>query len=110
MLAFCSLVSALLRKRIYCLSCSQERCIKTGSLTVNYERVDIDYRLKHNDLLANIVHRSVLNQPHTLLLDLAVVTGEALNVSEPFYPKNVTDKVKFFSSFSNQMRELISLL
>ncbi|XP_054290861.1 pseudouridylate synthase RPUSD2-like isoform X3 [Macrosteles quadrilineatus] len=34
-----------------------ERCIKTGSLTVNYEKVDIDYRLKHNDLLANIVHR-----------------------------------------------------
>ncbi|XP_046641572.1 RNA pseudouridylate synthase domain-containing protein 2-like [Daphnia pulicaria] len=34
-----------------------ERCIKSGSLTVNYEKVDIDYRLKHNDLLANIVHR-----------------------------------------------------
>ena len=35
----------------------QERCIKGGTLTVNYEKVDIDYRLKHNDLLANIVHR-----------------------------------------------------
>lgn len=35
----------------------QERCIKAGTLTVNYEKVDIDYRLKHNDLLANIVHR-----------------------------------------------------
>ncbi|XP_065331584.1 pseudouridylate synthase RPUSD2-like isoform X4 [Cloeon dipterum] len=34
-----------------------ERCIKAGTLTVNYEAVDIDYRLKHNDLLANIVHR-----------------------------------------------------
>ncbi|KAK3860022.1 hypothetical protein Pcinc_033895, partial [Petrolisthes cinctipes] len=34
-----------------------ERCIKSGTLTVNYERVDTDYRLKHNDLLANIVHR-----------------------------------------------------
>ncbi|XP_075213779.1 rluA pseudouridine synthase 2 [Lycorma delicatula] len=34
-----------------------ERCIRTGSLTVNYEKVDVDYRLKHNDLLANIVHR-----------------------------------------------------
>ncbi|KAK8373999.1 hypothetical protein O3P69_009718, partial [Scylla paramamosain] len=33
-----------------------ERCIKTGTLTVNYEKVDTDYRLKHNDLLANIVH------------------------------------------------------
>ena len=24
---------------------------------VNYVKVDVDYRLKHNDLLANIVHR-----------------------------------------------------
>ena len=28
-----------------------------GTLTVNYDQVDVDYRLKHNDLLANIVHR-----------------------------------------------------
>ena len=35
----------------------QERCINAGTLTVNYEKVDVDYRLKHNDLLANIVHR-----------------------------------------------------
>lgn len=35
----------------------QERCIKTGTLTVNYEKVDLDYKLKHNDLLANVVHR-----------------------------------------------------
>lgn len=34
-----------------------ERCIKAGTLTVNYEQVPTDYRLKHNDLLANIVHR-----------------------------------------------------
>ncbi|XP_034231414.1 RNA pseudouridylate synthase domain-containing protein 2-like isoform X2 [Thrips palmi] len=34
-----------------------ERCIKGGTLTVNYEKVDVDYKLKHNDLLANIVHR-----------------------------------------------------
>ncbi|XP_025829384.1 uncharacterized protein C18B11.02c [Agrilus planipennis] len=34
-----------------------ERCIKAGTLTVNYEKVDTDYRLKHNDLLANVVHR-----------------------------------------------------
>lgn len=37
-----------------------ERCIRTGTLTVNYEKVPIDYRLKHNDLLANIVHRYVV--------------------------------------------------
>ena len=35
----------------------QERCINAGTLTVNYEKVDVDYKLKHNDLLANIVHR-----------------------------------------------------
>ncbi|XP_021943683.1 RNA pseudouridylate synthase domain-containing protein 2 isoform X2 [Folsomia candida] len=34
-----------------------ERCIKSGTLTVNYTKVGTDYRLKHNDLLANIVHR-----------------------------------------------------
>lgn len=37
-----------------------ERCIKAGTLTVNYEKVPIDCRLKHNDLLANIVHRYVI--------------------------------------------------
>lgn len=36
-----------------------ERCINAGTLTVNYEKVPTDYRLKHNDLLANIVHRYV---------------------------------------------------
>lgn len=36
-----------------------ERCIDAGKLTVNYEKVATDYRLKHNDLLANIVHRYV---------------------------------------------------
>lgn len=34
-----------------------ERHIENGSLTVNNERVDPGYILKHNDLLANIVHR-----------------------------------------------------
>ena len=37
----------------------QERCINAGTLTVNYEKVGVDYRLKHNDLLANVVHRYV---------------------------------------------------
>ena len=41
----------------------QERCILDGTLTVNYEQVDVDYRLRHNDLLANIVHRyQILSQ------------------------------------------------
>ena len=30
-----------------------------GTLTVNYEQVETEYRLRHNDLLANIVHRLV---------------------------------------------------
>lgn len=34
-----------------------ERCVRAGTLTVNYDRVPPDYRLRHNDLLANIVHR-----------------------------------------------------
>ncbi|XP_034667167.1 RNA pseudouridylate synthase domain-containing protein 2 isoform X1 [Drosophila subobscura] len=34
-----------------------QRSIETGKLTVNYEKVPSDYRLKHNDLLSNVVHR-----------------------------------------------------
>ncbi|KAK3920338.1 RNA pseudouridylate synthase domain-containing protein 2 [Frankliniella fusca] len=34
-----------------------KRCIEAGSLTVNHEKVAVDYKLKHNDLLANVVHR-----------------------------------------------------
>lgn len=34
-----------------------ERHIENGSLTINNERVSPDYVLKHNDLLANMVHR-----------------------------------------------------
>ncbi|XP_062547271.1 pseudouridylate synthase RPUSD2 isoform X2 [Armigeres subalbatus] len=47
-----------------------ERCIKAGTLTVNYEKVPTDYRLKHNDLLANIVHRHetpVLDHPINII-------------------------------------------
>ncbi|XP_011177484.1 pseudouridylate synthase RPUSD2 [Zeugodacus cucurbitae] len=34
-----------------------KRSILTGSLKVNYESVPVDYKLKHNDLLSNTVHR-----------------------------------------------------
>ncbi|XP_050327877.1 pseudouridylate synthase RPUSD2-like [Bactrocera neohumeralis] len=34
-----------------------KRSILTGSLKVNYECVPVDYKLKHNDLLSNTVHR-----------------------------------------------------
>lgn len=34
-----------------------ERHIEKGSLTINNDRVSPDYVLKHNDLLANVVHR-----------------------------------------------------
>ena len=40
----------------------QERCINAGTLTVNFEKVPVDYKLKHNDLLANIVHRSASSE------------------------------------------------
>ena len=46
---------------------SQERCILDGTLTVNYEQVDTEYRLRHNDLLANIVHRWVPVANRTLV-------------------------------------------
>uniref|UniRef100_A0A182VCQ2 Pseudouridine synthase RsuA/RluA-like domain-containing protein n=1 Tax=Anopheles merus TaxID=30066 RepID=A0A182VCQ2_ANOME len=60
-----------------------ERCIKAGTLTVNYEKVPTDYRLKHNDLLANIVHRHevpVTSQPITIVHmddDIVVVNKPA---------------------------------
>ncbi|TMW46612.1 hypothetical protein DOY81_008308 [Sarcophaga bullata] len=66
-----------------------ERCIKSGTLTVNYEKVPIDYRLKHNDLLANIVHRHevpVTSQPITIVYmddDIVVVNKPA---SIPVHP------------------------
>ncbi|XP_067635153.1 pseudouridylate synthase RPUSD2-like [Eurosta solidaginis] len=34
-----------------------KRSILAGSLKVNYEQVSVDYKLKHNDLLSNTVHR-----------------------------------------------------
>uniref|UniRef100_A0A6P4FJ65 Pseudouridylate synthase RPUSD2 n=3 Tax=Drosophila rhopaloa TaxID=1041015 RepID=A0A6P4FJ65_DRORH len=34
-----------------------ERSLEAGKLTVNYEKVPKDYKIKHNDLLANVVHR-----------------------------------------------------
>lgn len=56
-----------------------ERCIKAGTLTVNYEKVPIDYRLKHNDLLANIVHRYVVYSVHLCSrLSLVILTFSVL--------------------------------
>ncbi|XP_055839561.1 pseudouridylate synthase RPUSD2-like isoform X2 [Episyrphus balteatus] len=66
-----------------------ERCINAGTLTVNYDKVPIDYRLKHNDLLANIVHRHevpVTSQPITIVHmdeDIVVVNKPA---SIPVHP------------------------
>ncbi|XP_067008094.2 pseudouridylate synthase RPUSD2 [Anabrus simplex] len=66
-----------------------ERCIRAGTLTVNYEKVDVDYRLKHNDLLANIVHRHevpVTSDPITIVHmdeDVVVVNKPA---SIPVHP------------------------
>lgn len=47
-----------------------ERRIKSGTLTVNYEKVTPDYKLQHNDLLSNVVHRHevpVTDQPITII-------------------------------------------
>uniref|UniRef100_A0A0R3NXF0 Uncharacterized protein, isoform B n=3 Tax=Drosophila pseudoobscura pseudoobscura TaxID=46245 RepID=A0A0R3NXF0_DROPS len=66
-----------------------ERRIQAGTLTVNFEKVPIDYRLKHNDLLANIVHRHevpVTCQPIKIVHmneDLVVVNKPA---SIPVHP------------------------
>ncbi|CAO1314351.1 unnamed protein product [Diamesa serratosioi] len=66
-----------------------ERCINAGTLTVNYEKVPIDYKLKHNDLLANIVHRHevpVTSQPIAIVFmddDIVVVNKPA---SIPVHP------------------------
>ncbi|KAH8287904.1 hypothetical protein KR018_006963 [Drosophila ironensis] len=56
-----------------------ERSLEAGKLTVNYEKVSKDYKIKHNDLLANVVHRHevpVTSQPITIVhmdKDLVVV-------------------------------------
>uniref|UniRef100_A0A1I8P4P3 Pseudouridine synthase RsuA/RluA-like domain-containing protein n=2 Tax=Stomoxys calcitrans TaxID=35570 RepID=A0A1I8P4P3_STOCA len=66
-----------------------ERCINSGTLTVNYEKVPIDYKLKHNDLLANVVHRHevpVTCEPITIVHiddDIVVVNKPA---SIPVHP------------------------
>ncbi|CAH1175966.1 unnamed protein product [Phaedon cochleariae] len=66
-----------------------ERCIAAGTLTVNYEKVPADYRLKHNDLLANVVHRHevpVTSQPIAIVHmdeDIVVVNKPA---SIPVHP------------------------
>ncbi|KAF7992251.1 hypothetical protein HCN44_001576 [Aphidius gifuensis] len=66
-----------------------ERCIRAGTLTVNYQTVDVDYRLRHNDLLANIVHRHevpVTSEPITVIHmdeDVVVVNKPA---SIPVHP------------------------
>ncbi|CAG9858944.1 unnamed protein product [Phyllotreta striolata] len=66
-----------------------ERCIQAGTLTVNYEKVPTDYKLKHNDLLANVVHRHevpVTSQPITIVHmdeDIVVVNKPA---SIPVHP------------------------
>ncbi|KAK3931353.1 RNA pseudouridylate synthase domain-containing protein 2 [Frankliniella fusca] len=59
-----------------------ERCIKGGTLTVNYEKVDVDYKLKHNDLLANIVHRHevpVTAEP----ISIVHMDGDVVVVNKP---------------------------
>nr|XP_014085618.1 RNA pseudouridylate synthase domain-containing protein 2 [Bactrocera oleae] len=66
-----------------------KRSILTGSLKVNYECVPVDYKLKHNDLLSNTVHRHevpVTDQPITIVHmdeDIVVINKPA---SIPVHP------------------------
>uniref|UniRef100_A0A182XN27 Pseudouridine synthase RsuA/RluA-like domain-containing protein n=1 Tax=Anopheles quadriannulatus TaxID=34691 RepID=A0A182XN27_ANOQN len=82
-----------------------ERCIKAGTLTVNYEKVPTDYRLKHNDLLANIVHRHevpVTSQPITIVHmddDIVVVNKPAsIPIRTQHQPHNRTKCVHLRSA------------
>ncbi|XP_039226767.1 RNA pseudouridylate synthase domain-containing protein 2 isoform X3 [Drosophila yakuba] len=66
-----------------------ERSLEAGKLTVNYEKVPKDYKIKHNDLLANVVHRHevpVTSQPIKIVYmdkDIVVVNKPA---SIPVHP------------------------
>lgn len=66
-----------------------KRCIQNGTLTVNHRSVPTDYKLKHNDLLANIVHRHevpVMNQAIQIIYiddDIVVVNKPS---SIPVHP------------------------
>ncbi|KAH8306686.1 hypothetical protein KR044_006529 [Drosophila immigrans] len=59
-----------------------QRSIEAGTLQVNNERVPIDYKLKHNDLLANTVHRHevpVTSQP----IQIVHMDDDILVVNKP---------------------------
>ncbi|KAL7738931.1 hypothetical protein ACLKA6_016931 [Drosophila palustris] len=59
-----------------------KRSIEAGTLQVNNEKVPVDYRLKHNDLLANTVHRHevpVTSQP----IQIVHMDEEILVVNKP---------------------------
>ncbi|XP_071447087.1 pseudouridylate synthase RPUSD2-like [Hetaerina americana] len=66
-----------------------EQAIRSGSLTVNCKKVDVDYCLKHNELLSNTVHRHevpVTAEPITIVhadKELVVVNKPA---SIPVHP------------------------
>ncbi|KAH8410573.1 hypothetical protein KR009_003809 [Drosophila setifemur] len=66
-----------------------ERSLEAGKLTVNQEKVHKDYKIKHNDLLANVVHRHevpVTSQPIKIVYmdkDIVVVNKPA---SIPVHP------------------------
>ncbi|XP_034472354.1 RNA pseudouridylate synthase domain-containing protein 2 isoform X2 [Drosophila innubila] len=59
-----------------------KRSIEAGTLLVNNEKVPVDYKLKHNDLLANTVHRHevpVTSQP----IEIIHMDEEILVVNKP---------------------------
>ncbi|KAH8350676.1 hypothetical protein KR084_000901 [Drosophila pseudotakahashii] len=81
-----------------------ERSLEAGKLTVNYEKVPKDYKIKHNDLLANVVHRHevpVTSQPIKVVFmdkDIVVVNKPAsIPVSIIYLPERTfkSNKIKF---------------
>lgn len=88
-----------------------ERAIISGSLTVNHEKVPVDYKLHHNDLMSNTVHRHevpVVQQPIEIIHlddDICVVNKPA---SIPVHPcgRYRHNTVVFIMAKEYNLREL----
>lgn len=59
-----------------------ERHIEKGFLTINNERVASDYVLKHNDLLANVVHRHEVPVA-SVTIDVVHIDDDIVVVNKP---------------------------
>lgn len=73
-----------------------ERCIQAGTLTVNYEKVPTDYKLKHNDLLANIVHRYLRHADVQNRAGLLILLLLHPHASKPLIAHTPTAMLKYY--------------